>query len=94
MYSITLFYRISLEQICYKRDQGIVVASLHFNCTPFEQSDRLVFCTVIIICLVILLYNLFFCFRDTGISVIKAKYKTTKTYVIKSKYQLLVIASL
>ena len=35
-----------------------------------------------------------FCFWDTVICVIKAKYKINKIKVIKAKYQLLVIANL
>ena len=34
-----------------------------------------------------------FCFWDTAICVIKAKYEINKTNVIKAKYQLLVIAN-
>ena len=50
---------------------------------------------MMIICFVILLYNLFFCFKNTVvIYVIKAKYKISKIYVIKTKYQILVIANL
>ena len=47
-----------------------------------------------IIYLVILLYNLFFCFCDTAIRVIKTKYKINKIYVINAKYQLTAIANL
>ena len=87
--------RLKASLLSYnKKDKGIVVTLLHFNCTFFDQSDQLIFCTVIIIRLVILLYNLFFCFWDTVIRVTKAKYKINKIYVIKAKYQLLVIANL
>ena len=46
------------------------------------------------LCLVILFYNLFFCFWDTVTRVMKVKYEVNRIYVIQVRYKLLIIGRL